>query len=334
MNVIVVGAGTMGRTHLEAYAGMEDVRILGLVDSDPIKAGELADRHGIRLFTTWEEAAEVMGDAELVDICLPTYLHKEYVKKAAALGKHVICEKPLAGSLKDAREMIEYCKEQGVRLFVGHVVRFFPEYAMAKQTIESGAIGSPAVVKASRTSSFPRAWQNWYADGAKSGGVLMDLSIHDFDFLRWCFGDVERVYAKCVPVPGAGEYALTTLTFQNGVIAQVEGSWAHQRFTTAYEIAGTSGILDYNSAKDTPLVSFTRSDSASVAGVAVPESPLLETPYAKELHHFISCIKEEREPLVSAEDAYEALAISLAAIESSRTGEPVQIGNSPAAAIV
>ncbi|AJY75562.1 Gfo/Idh/MocA family protein [Paenibacillus beijingensis] len=326
--VLVIGAGTMGRTHAEAYAAMEGVQLAGIADADLASAEKAARQFGTQEFGSYEEAAESLETIDVVDVCLPTFLHREFVLKAADDGKHVICEKPLAGSLDDARFMIDYCAAKGVRLFVGHVVRFFPEYEKAKRLMEESAIGEVAVAKASRTSGFPRAWNNWYADSSKSGGVLMDLSIHDFDYLRWCFGEVERVFAKSTPPSSSveGGYALTTLTFRSGVIAHVEGSWSHQKFTTSFEFAGTDGIIDYNSAKDNPIVSFTRTKGEPAGGVPVPESPLLETPYYRELAHFMSCITTGAEPIVTAEDAYQALAISLAAIRSAETGEAVTPG--------
>ncbi|WP_410513777.1 Gfo/Idh/MocA family oxidoreductase [Paenibacillus sp. BR2-3] len=326
-NVLLIGAGTMGRTHAEAYTAMKEVCLAGIVDSDAAAAENAAEQFSTRAFGSYEEAMIELDTVDVVDICLPTYLHKEYVLKAADDGKNIICEKPLAGSLKDAREMIDYCKEKNIRLFVGHVVRFFPEYAKARQVMELDGLGDIAVVKASRISGFPRAWNNWYADYSKSGGLLLDLSIHDFDYLRWCFGEVERVFAKAYAPesPEGGGYALTTLTFCNGVIAHVEGSWSHQKFTTSFEIAGTGGIIDYDSAKDNPIISFKKSADKPAEGVAVPESPLLETPYYRELAHFLSCMESGEEPIVTAEDAYQALAISLAAIESSRSGMPVAL---------
>ncbi len=203
-----------------------------------------------------EEAEHI----DIVDVCVPTFLHKSYVMKAADAGKHVICEKPLARSLEDAREMLDYCREKDVRLFVGHVLRFFPEYREAKALVDQGAIGDVAVVRTTRGGGFPMAWNNWYADFQNSGGLVLDMIIHDFDFLRWCFGEVERVYAKSLFGRGhyGMDYALVTLRFASGVIAHVEGTWAHESFSMKFELAGKSGIIDYDSASDQPLVSVSR----------------------------------------------------------------------------
>ncbi len=154
INILIVGAGTMGRIHAQAFAGMKDARVSGIVDRDARRAEELAKPVGASPFTTFEEAIREVP-AEVVDICLPTPFHKPFVLKAADAGKHVICEKPLARNLEDAREMIEACREKGVELFVGHVVRFFPEYVRARELVKNGRIGTsplsaPGAAEASR----------------------------------------------------------------------------------------------------------------------------------------------------------------------------------------
>ncbi len=321
-----MGAGTMGSVHARAYERLEDVNLVGIVDTNLQKATELAEELGTKAFRTYEEAVEGGEVIDAVSICLPTPLHKEFLIKAADDKRHVICEKPLARTLDDAREMINYCKEKDVKLFVGHVVRFFPEYVKAKQLVAADKIGKPAVVRTTRGGAFPSASNDWYADFSSSGGLVLDMIIHDFDYLRWCFGEVERVYAKSSKgrVYQKTEYALVTLRFKSGIIAHVEGTWAHQTFTTKFEFAGKDGIIDFDSSKVGPVVA-SRTQNGQGRGVAVPESPLKNNPYYLELQHFTECIKTGAEPLVSAEDAYKAMEIAIAALESIETGKPVEL---------
>ncbi|MED3793688.1 Gfo/Idh/MocA family oxidoreductase [Niallia alba] len=329
LKALVIGAGTMGSTHSVAYTTMEDVQLVGIVDKNFEKAKDLAGKLGAQAFANYEEAINALGAIDVVSVCVPTPFHKEYVKKAADNNFQVICEKPLARNLKDAQEIIEYCKEKGVKLFVGHVVRFFPEYKRAKQIVTEGKIGKLAVINTKRGGAFPSASKDWYADYKSSGGLVLDLMIHDFDYLRWCFGEVERVYAKSAQGRAIAkiDYALVTLRFESGVIAHLEGTWAHQNFATKFEMAGKEGIIQYDSSKVAPLVKAINQSTVGSVGVAVPDSPLKENPYVTELKHFISCIKNNEEPIVTPLDAYKAMEIALASIESIKLGKVVELRN-------
>jgi UDP-N-acetylglucosamine 3-dehydrogenase len=329
-NVLLIGAGTMGSVHAHTYQQIQKANLIGIVDSSKEKADKLAEETGTIAFYSFEEAIQSLEDIHMIDICLPTFLHKEYVLKAADLGVPVCCEKPLARTLNEAKEMIDYCNKKEVQLFVGHVVRFFPEYVQGKHKLEQGEIGKAAVVRTTRGGVFPTGWKDWYADFNKSGGLLLDLLIHDFDFLRWCFGEVERVFAKSLSSRSneRNDYSLVTLRFKSGVIAHVEGTWAHEGFSSKFEFAGTSGIVDYDSSKVAPVKLVKRVKTQEASGVVVPESPLNETPFQRELSHFIDCIETGKQPIVTAEDGYKAMEIAFAAKESAESGKPVLLEHS------
>lgn len=328
IHVLIVGAGTMGSVHAQAYAKMELVRLVGIVDIRSEQAEQLSAQVNTDAYPSLEDALAAVEKIDVVDVCLPTYLHSEYVKRAADAGKHVICEKPLARHLEEARQMIDYCRQKKVKLFIGHVLRFFPMYAQAKQIIEANQLGTIGIARLSRTGPFPRAWNHWYAQDEYSGGTPLDLMIHDIDFLRWCFGEVERVYARRVAQRDPQiDYTLITLRFKNGTIAHLEGSWSHEKFSMKFELAGDKGIIDYDSAKDQPLSFHQRTPQQGNHGVAVPQSPLSENGYERELRHFIDCLTHGMEPIVTAEDGYEAMRIALAALASADTGVPIMMNN-------
>lgn len=317
----------MGTVHAKSYAAMKNVELVGIVDLRGERGRELAAETNTQWFASYDEAMEKLERVDIIDVCLPTYLHKTYVQKAADAGKHVICEKPLARSKEEAQSIVDYCHEKNVKLFVGHVLRFFPEYEKSRQLVNDGTIGNVGVARTFRGGIFPTAWNDWYADYKNSGGLVLDMIIHDFDFLRWCFGDVERVYAKSLLGRGFAriDYALVTLRFKSGMIAHVEGSWAHEGFSMKMELAGSEGIIQYDSAKEKPLIAVNRAKQAGMGGVAVPESPLRENPYFRELKHFIDCIENDLEPRVTVEDAVKAVEIARAALESIETGKPVTL---------
>ena len=181
MRVGIAGAGFMGRTHAAAWAETE-ARIVGITAETPDQARDLADQCGARAYPTLEA---MLADVEVLDVCTPTHLHEEMVLQAAEAGKHVICEKPLARTMDQCRAMIAACQKAGVKLLVAHVVRFFPEYSLAKAAVERGEIGRPGVLRLARGSFRPKKpIGNWFLDFEKSGGIMLDLMIHDFDYSR------------------------------------------------------------------------------------------------------------------------------------------------------
>src|SRR5829696_8126626 len=148
MRVGIVGAGFMGSTHAAAWADTP-ATMVGFVDESSGGAQALTERYGGRAYP---DLRALLGDVDVVDICTPTHLHYEMVLAAAEAGKHVVCEKPLARTVEQGQSMIAACRRAGVKLLVAHVVRFFPEYALARSLVAAGRIGRPAVLRLARGS--------------------------------------------------------------------------------------------------------------------------------------------------------------------------------------
>lgn len=329
LRVGIVGVGTMGSLHAAAWAATP-ATIGGFFALDQPRAEALALEHNARAFWGYEELLE---NVDVVDICTPTYLHHHMAIHAAQAGKHVICEKPLALSIANAQAMIDACAAAGVKLLVGHVVRFFPEYALAKASVDRGDIGRVAVTRLKRVNFQPmRSTGNWFLDPEKSGGMIVDLMIHDFDYARWLNGEVETVFAHSVRTKdpnAAGDYCLAILTHKNGALTHVEGGWAYPppTFLTAFEIAGEHGLIEHpvrNSiAVSTQLM---QREGGPVAEVGVLSSPMDESPYTTEIKHYYDILTGALEtPRVTAEDGLEALRLALAVEQSARTGRPVRV---------
>ena len=324
MRLGLIGAGFMGGVHLSAYANIPEVEVVGVADASIENAARVARTAGARPYASYDElvAAE---DVEVVDVCLPTAFHRDIAVRAAGEGRHVILEKPIARTAEDAREILDAFSAEGPRLFVGHVVRFFPEYVAIREKVEAGDLGTVGVVRTSRRSPFLLGWNDWYADWRVSGGVLLDLVIHDFDFLRWTLGEVERVFARGVLGREYNrlDYALVTLRFQGGAIAHVEGHWGYPGpFNYSIEVAGSRALLTVNSTEPGTLEAIREPDAPG----EVPDLTSGTSPYEAELAHFVRCIATGEESIVDGRDAYEALRISLAATESVLSGEPVTLG--------
>ena len=334
LRVALVGAGGMARTHAGCYAAIPNATVVAVMDIRREAAQELAGAHTALAFTDFGEMlTETRPD--IVDVCCPTPYHVDYVCQAAVraadLGmRGISTEKPMGRSLADCDRMIAAAEQAGIPLFVAQVVRFFPEFAAMKRQVDAGAVGQPAAIRTRRGGRMPRAWDDWYADFARSGGLILDLIIHDFDWLRWTFGEVERVYARglCESRLPAFDYALVTLRFKSGAIAHVEGTWNDPSgFKVGVEIAGDGGLLEYNFIQPTnaPFRSALAVAEGRGGGVNVPESPVAVDPYQAELQHFCDCVEQGISPSISPQDGRAAVQIALAAIESIRTGQPVTL---------
>lgn len=325
MRVAILGTGFMGKVHAEAWS-QTDARLAAVVGKKGPEGEALADAYTVRFATALEDVA---GDIDVVDICTPTHLHLEHCLRAAAAGKHVICEKPLALTVADGPRMIQACRAAGVRLLVAHVLRFFPEYRLARDITARGDIGEPAVLRLSRCTFRPRKADNWYIDPARSGGMILDLMVHDFDYARWVAGDVVRVFAKAAQAsaPGGVDHALVILTHRRGAISHIEGSWAYPPpiFLTRLEIAGAAGLIECTSPETAAIEMHLRLEGGPTQEVPLPTSPLQESPYTTQLRAFHEALVRGTEDPVRAEDGAAAVQIACAAIESVRRAAPVEI---------
>lgn len=318
MKLAVIGCGTMGSTHAHELAKMDHIEFVGVCDSAPDKAESLAKACRTRAFTDFEEMIDAV-DPDIVDICLPTHLHKEYALKAAKSGKHVITEKPISNSLADAREMIEACRKHQVRLFIGHTTRFGNRYIDARNKINSGAIGKVGVAHTMRYGAYPGRQKEWYADRSKSGGVIMDLMIHDIDVLLWTLGEVKSVYAQS-RLTDALEYTTVTLRFESGAIANMEAMWGFAGpFTVKFEFAGSKGIIRNDSNQSGTYTLYNATSSGH------PESVTHHYNQQWELRHFIECVQTGEDCIITPEEAYRDIEVAIAAMESIRINKPVNL---------
>lgn len=327
LNIGIVGLGNMGRVHARHYRNIPEANLAAVYDVKNERLQPFASEYGGEPAASFEE---LLRRCDAVDICTPTPTHRQLALQALDAGKHVICEKPMCLTVEECRE-VAAAAERARRVFMpAHVLRFFPEFALAHRLVKDGEVGTPAAIRTHRGGSFPKWSSGWFGDYSQSGGVLLDLVIHDFDWLRWTFGEVERVFAKALVhrnIPQC-DYALTTLKFRSGAVAHVEGTWADPGgFRVWFEIAGDGGFVEYDS-RDNPTFSIAKRSTDDTPVVPQRESPLMphDDPYRQELAHFVECVTTGRQPDINAEDGLRAVAISRAALESARTGEPVGLG--------
>lgn len=305
----------MGRKHFESFKRVPGVGVFGIYDADFSKVKD----SGIRAY---QDHNELIKDCDIVCIATPTDSHKGYMLDAITKKKPVFVEKPLCRTIEEGDDILKAVKKYKVKVMVGHVIRYFNQYAAIKKAIDDGCVGRPAVVRITRCSKFPKASNNWFNSREKSGGVILDLMIHDIDFLIWCFGDVERVYAKDISwgkIPNM-DYALAVMRFKSGVIAHLEASWAHPGgFRANVEVAGDSGLISYDSRHPSSIV-LEHAD-----GEVMRENPVDENANLIEIRDFVDYILKNKQPRITLKDAYGALKVSLAALESVKTREVVRL---------
>jgi myo-inositol 2-dehydrogenase / D-chiro-inositol 1-dehydrogenase len=327
MRVGIAGTGTMGEVHAKAWreAGAE---LAGFTSLRLAQAEDLAQRFGGRAYA---EYAELVDKVDLVDICTPTFLHQPMAVEAAAAGKHVVCEKPIALTIEDGQAMIDACAAAGVRFFVGMVLRFFPQYRVAQELVAGGKIGQLGVLRLKRVAYVPmKLLDNWYIDEKQSGGIVLDLMIHDFDYARWLAGEVDRVFARRGSVvSGPAEYLQAIIRFQNGAMALIEGGWANPPgvFRTSFDLSGSDGLIEWSSDQAVPIQTHFPSAESSAASVGLPLAELSDDPFAAEILHAYQAIRTNTPFAVTAEDALEALRIALATKASLSTGKPVSLAS-------
>ncbi|MFV1992205.1 MAG: Gfo/Idh/MocA family protein, partial [Acidimicrobiales bacterium] len=276
------------------------------------------------------ELNRLLDVVDVVDVCTPTHTHARFALAAAAAAKHVICEKPLARHPEDAAAVVDACKRAGVKLLVGQVVRFFPDYVAVKELVDEGVIGKPAVLRLGRVTYLPTKGEgNWFHDVEKSGGLVYDLMIHDFDYARWVAGEVADVFCKQSGQQGtqiAQTHALAILRHESGAMSHIEGSWMYPRpiFRTRGEIAGSGGLVSWDSDTDAPL-RLRKSTSTLGSGIPAPRSLLAESPWTTEIKHFALVLGSGVPSRVDGEDGLVAVRIAEAAVQSIATGERVEV---------
>ncbi|ULH17617.1 Gfo/Idh/MocA family oxidoreductase (plasmid) [Deinococcus sp. KNUC1210] len=317
LRVGLIGVGVMGRAHARAWSALPGA-FAGVYTPDD-SARQFARQHGVQAYDTLDD---LFADTDVVDICTPTPSHPALTLAAARAGCHVCCEKPAALTVPDVLAMERGCEAAGVRLFVAHVLRFFPQYRAARDLVVSGELGTPRVIRLNRVSAPPPAG-SWLLDERQSGGVPLDLMLHDLDYARWLAGDVSEVYA--VQARRAEQVMVqATLRHTGGAITLIEAGWAAPAgvFFTSLDIAGTAGATEWKSSAPPPMWFHGAPPPASPQeGAALPT--LEGDPYTDELHHAYHALQQGTPFLVTPADAAAAVALGLAVQASLETARPV-----------
>lgn len=343
--VAILGAGFISDIHIESYHRfVPEAEVVAVYSRNKEKVKAFAAKH---LIPSWyDDMDEIISNSgcEVVDICLPNFLHASAVLKAAAAGKHIIIEKPLAVTLEEADAMIAACKKTGVKLMYGEELCFAPKYERVRQLVNEGAVGNIYMLKQSEKHSGPHS--DWFYDIKLSGGgVLMDMGCHAIAWFRWMLKNAKpvSVYATISAVlhkerTKAEDNSVVIIEFENGVTAVAENSWAkHGGMDDKSEVHGTAGVIYADLFMGNAALAYSKDGfgyAMEKADTTVGWSfPVFEEAfnqgYPNELKHFIECVQQDKEPLVSGEDGRAVLEIIYAAYASAAAGKKIMLPFAP-----
>jgi predicted dehydrogenase len=332
--MIKIGILSFAHHHGEAYISnlrhIEGVELLGVADDDPLRGEKIANQNEARFFPSYEALLEANPDG--VIICTENNRHRSLVEMAASHGIHVLCEKPIATTLEDARAIVDACNKAGVLLMTAFPMRFSAPLLEIKTRLDNGDFGDIYCFNATNQGELPTKHRAWFVDPELAGGgAIMDHTVHLVDIMRWFTGsEVETMYARSNRIFHAGEVevetgALEMLTFENGVFATIDASWSRPQYWPTwggltFEMVTQRGAVIADAFRQN--LNIYRHDwqrsNWSYWGSDMNQAMIRD---------FATAIHENRPPRVTGVDGLRALEATLAAYESNRTGQTVQVEN-------
>lgn len=329
IKIAVAGLGRIGKIHLhnlcKNFSEIEVVAVMDLIDS----SRETAEIYNIPLFLKDFDSLLSIPELDAVVICSPTDTHADYVVKTARAGKHIFCEKPLDLSIEKVKEVLAIVEESKVKLMLGFNRRFDPEFRKIREMVINGAIGDPHILKI--TSRDPGPPPISYIK--VSGGIFLDMTIHDFDMARYITGkEVREVFAagavkvdEAIGEAGDIDTTIITLVFEDNTMAVIDNSRkAAYGYDQRLEVFGSKGmaLADNNFPNSHKLYS-----EKGVSG-DLPLHFFLERyqeSYINEMKDFVDALNANGEMLVGGKDGLMSILIGLAARKSVEENRPVKI---------
>lgn len=295
LKVGVIGIGGISRAHILAWSSMDDIELVALCD---IRESQMERYDGIRKYTDMNEmlAKETL---DIVDICLPTYMHADVSVKALEKGINVICEKPISMNYTDVERIYETAKKNNVKFMVAHVLRFWREYEILKNIYDTQKYGKLLSGSMMRLSAYPKwSWDNWMYDESRSGLVSFDLHIHDLDFMVYMLGKPKDATVNRVK-DADRDYLHATYLYDDFFI-NIEASWfacnypfkAEFRFQFENAVVANEvgRLVIYQ--KDGTVIDMSENAEGDTGDINLPKSDS----YANEIRYFADCVKNGTEP--------------------------------------
>jgi 1,5-anhydro-D-fructose reductase (1,5-anhydro-D-mannitol-forming) len=324
----LIGASDIAKTRMiEAINGEPDSRVVAVMSKNEERAKRYADENGIPRHYTSVEGLLADPDVEVVYISTTNERHKAEVTAAAKAGKHVLCEKPLALSVADAREMVESCKQARVVLGTNHHLRNAVTHRAIRRLIREGAIGKPLAARVFHAVYLPPRLQGWRLDKPEAGGgVILDITVHDADVLHFALDDdaIEVVALSEGLAEGHLEDAVMgVIRFRSGLLAQFHDAFTIGHAPTGFEVHGTEGSLfgeEVMTQEPRGRVFLRKGEKREELDLGPHENL-----YAHQVRHFNAAVRGQGTPFASAEDGVRSLTVATAVLESTKTGRRVAV---------
>ncbi|MBD3289036.1 inositol 2-dehydrogenase [candidate division KSB1 bacterium] len=330
LNIGVIGLGRLGQVYAKDLAQrVPNANLVAVADMQSDIAESFASEYGISRWYSNHHDLIADKNVDAVAVITPTSTHKGISIEAAKSGKAIFCEKPISISLQESEELQEVIESTGAFFQMGFQRRFDRGYAEAKKKIDAGVIGDPVVLISTSRDPFPPPLE--FCDPAKSGGLIADMGIHDFDVCRMFMGDVKSVYSVggALANPemakiGDIDNAVVNVTFESGKIGVVNLSRnAIFGYDIRAEIWGTKGSLQVGYFRETPLLVMTRE---GITHDVVPHfMERFELAYRAQIQDFVNNVLKDAPPSIVAADGVAALKVSLAATNSHKENRPVEV---------
>jgi len=341
--IAILGCGFIAEIHVTSLRRfVPDAEVVAVYSHRRGRAKRFADENGIPAYYDDLDTLLKEVECDIVDVCLPNYLHREACVKAAESGRHVIVEKPLCLSIKEADEMIAACAKSGKQLFYAEELCFAPKYERVRKIIGTNAVGKVYMFKQCQKHSGPHS--RWFYETDKSGGgVLMDMGCHAIAWFLWMLqngGEPKSVYANLMRVmhdTDGDDNAVTQIEFDvdgRTVLCIAEDSWVKQGgMQDCVEVYGEKGVIyaDLFHGNASLMYSTEGYDYASEKAGATKgwTFPIFEEAfnqgYPQELAHFVDCVRNGTKPLVTGEDGKRVLELIHAAYASARQGRKITL---------
>ena len=246
LKVGLIGCGFMGAMHANCYKNISGAELVAVSDIRREKAEEIAKGTNAVIYGDGSELIE-NADVDIIDICLPTYLHAKYALQAMDKVGYVFVEKPVALTVDEGRALLEKSRATGCQVQVGQVIRFWDEYVELKKMIESGTYGKVVNANFRRISPRPMwGWENWLLDYKRSGGAAQDLHIHDVDYILSLFGEPKSFYSVKNSMSEKNSYVNTIMQY-DGFAVSAEGTWdlpGSYPFTATFRVNFENAVVE------------------------------------------------------------------------------------------